>query len=88
MVKVWDIKMQNSCLSTAGHNKCVWSVINVNEETFASSSSDKSIKIWDNQLQCVQTLNGHSDNVFTMTVLKDGKIASGSKDATIKIWGN
>jgi len=80
--------MLNSPLLTAGHYKPVWSVINVNEGTFASSSSDNSIKIWDyNELQCVQILKGHSDNVLTMTVLKDGKIVSGSKDATVKIWG-
>ena len=53
----------------------------------ASSSEDKSIKIWFNSLkQLIENKKAHRDSITAICVLKNGLIATGSEDRTIKIW--
>ncbi len=54
----------------------------------ASSSGDKSIKLWsiDSQKE-VSTLSAHSSSVTSVALSSDGKyLASGSDDKTVKLW--
>jgi WD40 repeat protein len=57
------------------------------DNTLASGSWDKTIKIWDtvngNELK---TLEGHTGTVKALAVLPDYTLASSSNDKTIKIW--
>lgn len=62
--------------------------INSQIEIFASSSDDKTIKIWNlNNRELLRTLAGHSDAVSAVVIAPSGEVlASGSWDKTIKIW--
>jgi len=56
--------------------------------TFASGSSDETIKLWDVQSQGeIATLTGHSNWVISVAFSPDSQtLASGSSDTTIKLW--
>jgi WD40 repeat protein len=52
----------------------------------ASSSQDKTIKIWNADTgSLIRTLTGHTNNVWSLAVLQNGYLASCSDDTTIKI---
>jgi WD40 repeat protein len=59
-----------------------------NGKVLASSSGDKTIKLWDVASgRELSTLSGHMDGVTSVTFSPDGKmLASGSSDKTIKLW--
>jgi WD40 repeat protein len=67
----------------------VWSVVFAPDgHTLASSSSDRTVKLWDTQTaECRITLQGHTDRIVPVAFHPDGKsIASGSDDLTIRLW--
>ncbi|NJK50685.1 hypothetical protein HC931_23500 [Candidatus Gracilibacteria bacterium] len=56
-------------------------------ETLASSSWDKTVKIWGRDGKLLHTLQGHSDAVWSINYSPDGTmLASASRDKTVKIW--
>ena len=70
-------------------NKEIWSRQKLAPIHLASSSSDRTIKIWKNigcHWKCVKTLVGHTSYVTYATALPSGEIVSASVDSTIKIW--
>lgn len=78
------------CVHTlTGHSHWVLSVaISPQGKTFATGSSDKTIKLWDLATgKLLGTLTGHSQWVRAVAFSPDGKtLASGSDDKTVKIW--
>lgn len=62
--------------------------VSPNGQIFASSSFDRTIKLWDfNTGELLQTLDGHTAAVHTIIFSRDGqKLASSSHDGTIKLW--
>ncbi|HBL14244.1 MAG TPA: hypothetical protein DD379_23225 [Cyanobacteria bacterium UBA11162] len=56
--------------------------------TLASSSDDKTIKLWNLGTRILhQTLCGHESGVTSVAISPDGQtVASGSFDKTIKLW--
>lgn len=63
-------------------------VVSPDGKHMASSSRDKTIKLWNTSTGNLQkTLVGHSDWVTTVVFSPDGKkIASSSSDNTVKLW--
>src|SRR5262245_16428906 len=57
-------------------------------KTLASSSSDRTIKLWDVATGKEQTtFKGHAEYVYAVCFSPDGKtLASASRDQTIKLW--
>lgn len=78
------------CLLTlTKHSSWVTSVaISPNAQTFASSSLDDTIKIWNmHSGEELLTLRGHTRGVNAIAISPDGKtLVSGSDDYTIKFW--
>ncbi len=72
------------------HANTVWSLaFSLNSQFLASSSEDKTIKIWhlpDSKL--LRTISGaHGDTIWSVAISPDGqKLIGGSSDRTIKIW--
>lgn len=78
--------IQKIIKSLKGHTGDVCTLIELRDGTLASGSKDKTIKLWNRDGICTQTLVGHTSTVSALLQLEDGSIVSGSHDATIKIW--
>lgn len=73
----------------SGHASWVLSVsFSDDGKHFASSSSDKSVKIWDfAERKCVHTFNEHSDQVWGVKYSPDSnKVVSVSEDKSINLY--
>ena len=65
----------------------IFSLITLPDDKFASSSQDKTIKIFSQiTFQCLLTLIGHTSLVYSISQISRKRIISGSRDQTIKIW--
>src|SRR5687768_1587380 len=72
-----------------GHDGSVTDLAYIpNGSMLASTSHDKTIKIWDPQAgNEIRTLTGHTDGVRAVAFSPDGKVlASCSVDKTIRLW--
>lgn len=75
-----------------GHEEPTRCVTVIDEGFIASGSVDKTIKVWDTDLEkCIHTLRGHEDTIEAITSISGDRVTdvtliSGSKDKTIKIW--
>ena len=69
------------------HKEAVWDILLLSDGRLASSSTDKTIKIWDlNSGNCEQTLIGHYDWVYCLLELPNSILLSGSHDLSIGVW--
>jgi WD40 repeat protein len=76
-------------LELVGHSGWVKSVAwNNDGSKILSSSTDKTIKIWDSNIgELLNTFEGHTESVYSVVWSSDNaKILSGSADKTVKIW--
>ena len=71
-----------------GHNDSVTSVsFSPNGQMIATSSIDKTAKLWDLQGNCLVTFSGHNDWVLSVTFSPNGQmIATSSDERTVKLW--
>ena len=72
-----------------GHKDSVWDLCYLpHTKTFASSSGDGEIKIWNIYNGLLQsTIKAHSGEIFTIEPIgNSNKLVSGSADSSIKIW--
>lgn len=71
------------------HKGKVWTLCEINENTFASGGQHPKIALWkiDNGVvSFLYKVSEHKADVTSIIKLKDGNIASASCDHTIKIW--
>lgn len=72
-----------------GHRRGVWCVcFSPTEQVIATSSGDKSIKLWSlGDLTCLKTFEGHTNSVLCVKFLSLGtQLVSCGSDTLIKIW--
>lgn len=68
------------------HSAIVLSLCRLDNNTFASSSGDNTIKIFNIDGTVLRTIKEHSNWVWQVIKLNDNIIASSSEDNSIKIW--
>jgi len=69
------------------HSDSIESILFISNDTFATCSQDKTIKIFDyNTLECKTTIEGHNDSVRNIEKLNNSQIVSCSADCTVRIW--
>jgi len=83
-VIVWkDYKVLNKIKA---HSAIVLSLCRLDNSTFASSSGDNTIKIFNLDGNVLRTFKEHTNWVWQVIKLDDNIIASSSEDNSIKIW--
>ncbi|MEG3895593.1 MULTISPECIES: WD40 domain-containing protein [unclassified Microcoleus] len=82
---VYGVKERNRL---EGHGDVVWGLgFSPDGETIASSSVDKTVKLWRRDGSLLATFKGHTNSVACVAFSPDNKtIASASLDKTVKIW--
>lgn len=97
-IKLWDFlpcEDRSECLyrlrlakTFSGHKGRVYTIsFSPDGKTIASSSFDKTVKIWNINGDLIHTLSGHLDAVYSVVFSPDGKmIGSGSSDRSVKLW--
>lgn len=70
------------------HKNGMYCLLLLKDGRIASSSYDKTIKIYNpnNKFHCDMTITGHNNGVTYLSQLENGNIISCSGDKTIKIW--
>ncbi len=71
-----------------GHSSAVYALaIQPSNNTFASGSGDKTIKLWDSDGTLLRTFTGHTGQVYSVAFAPNGEwLVSGSLDKSVKIW--
>lgn len=85
LIKLWH---NDKVVQTfAGHEDVVRKLLLLDGETFASSSNDGTIKIWNLKSgQLLNTLYGHESFVYDIALLPNGLLASSGEDRSVRLW--
>jgi len=88
---LWDVEKGRIIDTFAEHKTNLTEVVMKDANTFLSSSTDRSIKLWDVRLSAkkgsLQTLTGHTGDVNGITMLAEGNsLVSCSEDGTVRVW--
>ena len=71
-----------------GHVSRVWDTVFLqNDHEVASCSEDGTVKLWNNNGECISTMRGHSNDVWRIATSPDRRVLiSGGNDSSIKMW--
>lgn len=74
--------------NAGGHNDDVFKVVaGPKDAVFATSSADKTVRLWDADLKAGKTLSGLTDYVYAVAFSPDGTlVAGGSYDGAVGVW--
>ncbi len=89
-LKIWNFEYKLIQEIQIAHDSFI-NYINVKDEnTFASCSNDRHIKIWKKQfnfyINIIKLTNAHEDGITKVLFYKKNKLISASLDGKIKIW--
>jgi WD40 repeat protein len=73
--------------SLKGHTSDVWDLVQLSADLLASSSVDRTVRIWNLTTNtCKFIITGHTNTVWGLKLITPIVLASGSDDRTIKLW--
>eukprot|EP00850_Spirogloea_muscicola_P015931 SM000126S26307 [mRNA] locus=s126:117967:124577:+ [translate_table: standard] len=84
-VLLWDAQSGALLQDLRGHELQVTGVAITASGDVASSSVDKTVRVWRDG-SCINVLHGHESSVLAVLALPSGELVSGSGDCTVKVW--
>jgi hypothetical protein len=74
--------------NAGGHGDDVFKIVaNPKQPMLATSSADKTVRLWTTELAAGKVLSGLTDYVYTVAFSPDGElVAGGSYDGTVAVW--
>jgi len=73
-------------MTLEGHSSWVLSLVQINDEKFASGSDDSSIRIWKTESgELIQTLKAYGP-VSALTMILNGDLLSGTTTGYVEFW--
>ncbi|MFM6343622.1 MAG: WD40 repeat domain-containing protein, partial [Dolichospermum sp.] len=82
---IYNVQEYNCLYAHLDTVTCI--TIQANDRIIASGSSDRTIKIWDNKGNLLQTIVGHTNWITSLSFSNDGQyLASASRDGTVRLW--
>jgi WD40 repeat protein len=92
-IKVWDMEIFKCIQTLTEHTSSITTLIPINQKSFASGSTDKSIKIWEynsdafvSSFRNVETISESSESIIALAVLNETKLVISSVDRYIKVF--
>jgi WD40 repeat protein len=92
LLKCWDLRTEKMIHALPAHNFVIYDILRLTENSFATVSRDKSIKIWN--LPTLEVLmkidafkQGHHHSVNSIVKIDDMRFATCSDDKTIRVFG-
>jgi WD40 repeat protein len=86
-INIYIINDGSLVSSLKGHSSDVNDIVQISDELLASSSDDKTVRIWNLTTNtCKFILTGHEAIVNGLKLITPSILASGSEDTTIKLW--
>ena len=84
-IKIWSSSFLENTSTLRGYDDPVHAIAVLNDGYLVSSSSDKSVRIWDNFFEST-VINLKSDVTLAMKVMKNGTLIKASENKTITFW--
>lgn len=89
-LRKWDLKTQKVLIEIPAHNFAVYDLIKMKNGSYVTASFDKTIKIWNSELQITERLDkragGHTHTVNRLVKLSNEEFISVGDDKKIIHW--
>jgi WD40 repeat protein len=88
LLKIWNSRTGRPLQSWTAHREPItWVAFHPKGKALASTSYDRTVKLWDASGRLLRTLTGHTDRVWYAHFSADGRqLATASADGTIRLW--
>ncbi|GAM17712.1 hypothetical protein SAMD00019534_008870 [Acytostelium subglobosum LB1] len=87
-MRVFDLNTSQSLRTMRGHTapvRCLQAINHNGQDLVISGSYDKTIKVWDMDARCVNTIRAHTHKINCIQY-ENGQMVSGSHDSLLKVW--
>ena len=85
-IQVLKLNPMKEISTLTEHKSDVTCITNINDQSFASGSTDKTVIVWDFNFKPIITLNKHSSKINAIVSLNNNYLISSSKDNFIYIY--